>query len=206
MTGNKFSARLLTTFILTLGAATKCLPRVGRRAPSKMAMARRAKQRQVFAWLSVDMTVSAAIAAYPEAENPIPARLYAPRKSLLFWAAEREARACASVRLTINVALLGGETYDEAGMLEFVFFGFFSFTILIFIMAYWPKKPVTRAPQPSAAGDLPRPRSAARAIQGNSTATPGACHRQRRLYFGRPAEESCQRRIRRGRRADPPRL
>ena len=71
-------------------------------------------------------------------------------------------------------------------MLEFVFFGFFFLTILIFIMAYWPKKPMTRAPQPSAAGDLSRPRNAARAVQGNSTA-------RRALVIGNGAYTSVER-------------
>jgi uncharacterized caspase-like protein len=73
-----------------------------------------------------------------------------PRKSSFSRAARQEACACTSVRLNINVAIRGSETYDEAGMLEFVFFGFSFFTVLVFVMAYWPKKPAARS-APSAA-------------------------------------------------------
>jgi uncharacterized caspase-like protein len=35
-------------------------------------------------------------------------------------------------------------------MLEFVFFGFLFLTVLVFVLAYWPKKPQTRQPAPPA--------------------------------------------------------
>jgi uncharacterized caspase-like protein len=35
-------------------------------------------------------------------------------------------------------------------MLEFVFFGFLFLTVLVFVLAYWPKKPRTRTPPPPA--------------------------------------------------------
>ncbi len=55
----------------------------------------------------------------------------------------QEAGACASLQANIDLAIGRGKTHD-AGMLEFVFFGFIFLTILVFVLAYWPKR--TRAP------------------------------------------------------------
>ncbi len=56
---------------------------------------------------------------------------------------------------------MGGDKGDEAVMLEFVFFGFLFLTTLVFVLAYWPKKPLTR--QPARLETAPRRRRAAAA-------------------------------------------
>ncbi|HWJ20509.1 MAG TPA: hypothetical protein VNR65_17465, partial [Geobacterales bacterium] len=50
-------------------------------------------------------------------------------------------------------------------MLEFIFLGFFFLTILVFALAYWPKKAKTRAPAPGATDGAPPKGAPARAVQ-----------------------------------------
>jgi uncharacterized caspase-like protein len=50
-------------------------------------------------------------------------------------------------------------------MLEFVFLGFFFLTILVFALAYWPKKAKTRAPAPGATDSASPKGAPARAVQ-----------------------------------------
>ncbi len=50
-------------------------------------------------------------------------------------------------------------------MLEFIFLGFLFLTILVFVLAYWPKKPRTRTPAPGATDGASRKEAPARAVQ-----------------------------------------
>ncbi len=54
-------------------------------------------------------------------------------------------------------------------MLEFVFSGFFFFTILVFVLAYWPKTSRTRSPAPGATGGASPKGAPARAVQAAPT-------------------------------------
>jgi uncharacterized caspase-like protein len=54
-------------------------------------------------------------------------------------------------------------------MLEFIFFGFFFFTVAVLVLAYWPKKSKTRSPAPGATGGTLRKEAPARAVETAAT-------------------------------------
>src|SRR5208337_2728210 len=78
--------------------------------------------------------------------------------------AARQARACASGRVNIKLAIERNETGDEPGMAEFVLFAFVSLTILVFVLAYWPKTRQIPPASPPARSQATRSAAAARRV------------------------------------------